>query len=211
MNPVLTEPDPVTTSCESPPNVTYGVSFTDQTTASSDLTFEPANPPLLDPFLLQYFSLEDMEKELRKIQHMAVLKRLADFIPNRPSTVIHHRPVSVSPPPVVSPLPTTPDSILPIVNWTFHNSSNTNFHNTNTGVQNINRRMKRFTPAQTSILEEFYQKYGSARICDRHELAKRLGLYKNDVIGWFQSRRRKDRRAMEASNWKNRQQQHTVK
>ena len=30
---------------------------------------------------------------------------------------------------------------------------------------------------------------------DRIALAQKLGLYKNDVIGWFQSRRRKERRA----------------
>ena len=261
------------------------------------MNFEPADPPLLDPFILERFTEEEIRKQEQTLRHKYVLKKLADFLPKQnnsvkdnnvkqqvqdlfPDSVNTHiskqitsqlsnqlsnfplfpYPAGLFPPNVHvqntpapfsfqskdSPVPfnfqskdsqvpfsfQSKDSPVPFnfqpkdsqVPFSFQSKDSPapfSFQSRDTlpllsmsqqsQVANIRpasppsphrqtnvikpRATKRFTYSQSAVLEEFFQKYGSARIVDRIALAQKLGLYKNDVIGWFQSRRRKERRA----------------
>lgn len=238
------------------------------------MNFEPADPPLLDPYILEQFSEDEIRKEDQNMRHKYVLKKLADFIPTKhkhknqassksafsPNVKVTHsssvsdscapcqglplkiisatsilrsdiyrplitnpphsttsilrsdisRPLisnpphstshgAISPPSLPKPEPELPglqiqqqQQQLPCSSPTLLNSSGVTVGNPLIKP----RATKRFTYFQSVVLEEFFQKYGSARIVDRVALAQQLGLYKNDVIGWFQSRRRKERRAL---------------
>lgn len=197
------------------------------------MNFEPADPPLLDPFILERFTEEEIKKQEQTLRHQYVLKKLAEFLPSKdklkespqpnsseiinshissqlssmfsyqsstfaPNVHVQHTPSYsyqtletlplLSQLPTIKPAsPTEPRRILPA-----EPPRQTNVIKP--------RATKRFTYSQSAVLEEFFQKYGSARIVDRIALAQKLGLYKNDVIGWFQSRRRKERRATSGSN-----------
>ena len=212
------------------------------------MNFEPADPPLLDPFILERFTEEEIKKQEQNLRHQYVLKKLAEFLPSKdkkesprptstdiinshinsqlssmlsyhtssfsPNVHVQHTPtynfqsrdtsplmsrdtvmsrdtlplLSPTHVPTIKPVsPTEPRRILPAE------------PHRNTNVIKP-RATKRFTYSQSAVLEEFFQKYGSARIVDRIALAQKLGLYKNDVIGWFQSRRRKERRATSGAN-----------
>ena len=266
-------------------------------TIYSRMNFEPADPPLLDPFILERFTEEEIRKQEQTLRHKYVLKKLADFLPKQnnsvkdnnvkqqvqdlfPDSVNTHiskqitsqlsnqlsnfplfpYPAGLFPPNVHvqntpapfsfqskdspvpfsfqskdSPVPfnfQSKDSPVPFsfqskdsqVPFSFQSKDSPapfSFQSRDTlpllsmsqqsQVANIRpasppsphrqtnvikpRATKRFTYSQSAVLEEFFQKYGSARIVDRIALAQKLGLYKNDVIGWFQSRRRKERRA----------------
>ena len=278
------------------PNLTiYPCKLT--STIYSRMNFEPADPPLLDPFILERFTEEEIRKQEQTLRHKYVLKKLADFLPKQnnsvkdnnvkqqiqdlfPDSVNTHiskqitsqlsnqlsnfplfpYPAGLFPPNVHvqnTPAPfsfQSKDSPVPFnfqskdsqVPFSFHSKDSPvpfnfqpkdsqvpfsfqskdspapfSFQSRDTlpllsmsqqsQVANIRppsppsphrqtnvikpRATKRFTYSQSAVLEEFFQKYGSARIVDRIALAQKLGLYKNDVIGWFQSRRRKERRA----------------
>ncbi|XP_063677060.1 uncharacterized protein LOC134813300 [Bolinopsis microptera] len=250
------------------------------------MNFEPADPPLLDPFILERFTEEEIRKQEQTLRHKYVLKKLADFLPKQNNSVKENNvkqqvqdliqdsvnshisnqltsqlsnqlsnfplfpyPAGLFPPNVHvqnspapfsfqskdSPVPfsfqskdypapfsfQSKDSPAPFSFQSKDSPAPFSFQSRETlpllsmsqqsQVTNIRppsppsphrqanvikpRATKRFTYSQSAVLEEFFQKYGSARIVDRIALAQKLGLYKNDVIGWFQSRRRKERRA----------------
>ena len=224
------------------------------------MNFEPADPPLLDPYILEQFTEEEIQKKDQAMRHKYVLKKLADFIPsknkkkNQPflksafsPNISQHKQSQMCPAPsqelplkiksstsilqhnIFPPSPTSHpntrrnlsslsslSSTEPVSSLQSAYNSPLSLHshdvksisgvnsscnnvksNGNGGVNSVTRprATKRFSYLQSVVLEEFFQKYGSARIADRVALAQQLGLYKNDVIGWFQSRRRKERRA----------------
>ena len=217
------------------------------------MNFEPADPPLLDPFILERFTEEEIRKQEQTLRHKYVLKKLADFLPKQNNSVkdnnVKQQVQDLFPDSVNThiskqitsqlsnqlsnfPLFPYPAGLFPPNVHVQNNPAPFSFQSKDSPapfsfqsrdtlpllamsqqsqVANIRppsppsphrqtnvikpRATKRFTYSQSAVLEEFFQKYGSARIVDRIALAQKLGLYKNDVIGWFQSRRRKERRA----------------
>ena len=199
------------------------------------MNFEPADPPLLDPDILERFTEEEIKKQEQTLRHKYVLKKLADFLPKQSPSVkqtvaqpqemcpdavtinahisnqlskssIFPFPAARFPPNVHVQNSTAPFSFMPrdtsrpLLSPPSHVTSLKPPSPSDRPTNVVKpRATKRFTYSQSVVLEEFFQKYGSARIVDRIALAQKLGLYKNDVIGWFQSRRRKERRATTGS------------
>ena len=184
------------------------------------MNFEPCDPPLLDPFILEQFPqvglftmpassyIADNSENLLKghlefIKHKYVRQKLAESLEQRHCSKTHRlglldllskegKDISN-----FAGLDQELGSLIP--NDTNKSNNNNADHTINNQKGSKVKATKRFTYAQSVILEEFFQRYGSGKVADRVRLAECLGIYRNDVMMWFQSRRRKQRRQSHAA------------
>lgn len=146
------------------------------------MNFEPCNPPLLDPFITEQFDREQSRKQAQSLRHNFVLQRLSHFLPNK------HKPDrNMFDPSKYNTHINTP-TIQTLYDSTPIMSDNLQF------TQATPKRVKKqFTYSQSVALNDFYEKHGVSNMICRVALASELGLDRNDVLNWFQARKRRDK------------------
>jgi len=150
------------------------------------MNFEPCNPPLLDPFITEQFDREQSRKQAQSLRHNFVLQRLSHFLPNKhkpdrnmfdPSKYNTH--INTPTIPILyDSTPVTPDhQFTPVLT-----------------IPTPKRAKRQFTYSQSVALNDFYEKHGVSNMICRVALANELGLDRNDVLNWFQARKRRDKK-----------------